>query len=323
MRRIVFFNTGWMDSYAGNQYNQDPIIGGGAHNRQEGWGGEIFNFKPFRGKYYGFVRTTHSGNIRLEMLGAAKSDSQLDDVTVVWTAARPSEEGGGTYVVGWYKNATLFRAHQARPKQARHGWQGSPIGYYAEASAANVMLLARDARLLAVPRGKGAMGQSNVWYATEKPEYVSQIFEYIANDGVLVRPSLGTRHRQPDPLTRLLVEQTAVAITWAYYESLGYELETVERDKVGWDLTATNGKIKLKLEVKGLSGPAVSTELTANEYRHLLLDSPNYRICIVTSALSIPKLHVFSYSLTTREWESEQGLSLAVEEIISARVFVR
>ncbi|MGI4737379.1 MAG: protein NO VEIN domain-containing protein, partial [Janthinobacterium lividum] len=117
------------------------------------------------------------------------------------------------------------------------------------------------------------------------------------------------------------MEQKAVEITWAHYKGLGYDLETVERDKVGWDLTATNGRVKLKLEVKGLSGPMVAAELTANEYKHLQLDKPNYRVCVVTSALTSPQFHVFSYSQTTNRWESAEGVPLSFEEVTSARVF--
>ncbi|WP_426491407.1 hypothetical protein [Hymenobacter sp. 102] len=39
MPRIIFFNTGWMDSYAGNHRNLDTITGGGAHTREQGWEG--------------------------------------------------------------------------------------------------------------------------------------------------------------------------------------------------------------------------------------------------------------------------------------------
>lgn len=321
---IVFFNTGWMDSYAGIQHNHDPIIGGGAHNREQGWGGEIFNFKPYRGQYYGFVRTTHGGNIKLEKLGAAKSAIQLDNVTVVWTALRPKAEGGGTYVVGWYKNATVFRAERSRPKNSRHLWEGSPIGCYAVAELADVVLLPPDARLLPVPRSKpNSMGQSHVWYAETNQNFVQQVATYIANGGLLPLPpggKGGKRRTQPDPLVRIAVEEQAVKTTWAYYQKLGYELESVETEKVGWDLTATNGKIALKLEVKGVSGPRIVAELTANEYKNLLLDTPNYRICVVTSALISPKLHVFAYSKRTKSWLSQEGLVLGIETVTSARV---
>lgn len=325
MSAVVFFNTGWMDSYAGIQQNHDPLIGGGAHNREQGWGGEIYNFKPYRGKCYGFVRTTHGGAIKLEKLGATKSATQLDNVTVIWTALRPKAEGGGTYVVGWYKNATVFRFENSRPKHSRHFWDNSPIGCYAVADLADVVLLPPDARLLPVPRSKpNSMGQSHVWYAETNQAFVQQVLTYITQGGVL--PPAPTRRgtkrpTQPDPLVRIAVEGQAVKTTWAHYQKLGYELESVETEKVGWDLTATNGRIKLKLEVKGLSGPRVAAELTANEYRNLLLDTPNYRICIVTSALTDPKLHVFAYSKRTESWISQEGITLDFEAITSTRVF--
>ncbi|MCC2548496.1 DUF3883 domain-containing protein [Hymenobacter sp. BT175] len=327
MPRLIFFNTGWMDSYAGNPRNLDPITGGGAHTKVEGWGGEIFNFKPYRGKYYGYVRTTHGGDIRLERLGATKAADRIEGVTVVWTAPRPVEEGGGSCIVGWYKNATLFRAEQQRPTNSRHLWNEHLMGYYATAAASDVVLLPCDSRLFSVPRSKPkSMGQSNVWYADDDAnlDFVRQVVAYLANDGILTTPTTRKKTkspRQPDLLKRLAVEQKAVETTWDYYQKLGYTLESVEAAKVGWDLTATNGKVKLKLEVKGLSGTSVVAELTANEFTNLLADKPNYRVCIVTNALIKPLLHIFSYSKTAGCWVSQEGVELAFEEVTSARVF--
>ena len=50
-------------------------------------------------------------------------------------------------------------------------------------------------------------------------------------------------------------------MTISYYEKLGYIVTSVERDNVGWDLTAVLGERELKLEVKGLSGSQVVVEL--------------------------------------------------------------
>ncbi|MBG8556074.1 protein NO VEIN domain-containing protein [Hymenobacter guriensis] len=329
MPRIIFFNTGWMDSYAGNHRNLDPITGGGAHTREQGWGGEIFNFKPYRGRYYGYVRTTHGGAIRLERLGAARADDRIEGVTVVWTAPRPAKEGGGSYIVGWYKNATLFRTERPRPANSRHLWQDHLMEFYATAAATDVVLLSRDSRLFPVPRSKAkSMGQSNVWYADDEAnlDFVQQVQAYIARGGILSPPATrkkGRSPRQPDVLKRLAIEQKAIETAWDYYRKLGYDLESVEAAKVGWDLTATNGSVRLKLEVKGLSGTAIAAELTANEYSCLLADSPNYRVCIVTNALTKPLLHIFSYSKTVDLWVSEEGLELSFEKVTSARVFAR
>jgi hypothetical protein len=319
MQPVIFFNTGWMEAYAGLHPDHDPLRGGGAHNQEQGWGGEIFNLQPYRGKLYGFVRTSHGGTIRLERLGGAKSATQLDQVTVVWTAPRPQAEGGGTYVVGWYCNATVFRSPRPRPSASRHRWDEEPIAYYAVAKQADVTLLPADERLLLVPRSRlGSMGRSHVWYAEADPDFVQRVLTYIASGGRLPPPK---RRGKPNLLQRLAVEKRAVEITQAYYSELGYELHSVERDKVGWDLTATSGRVQLKLEVKGTAGSAIAAELTANEYRNLLMDGANYRICLVTNALTTPTLHVFAYSARLGRWVSQAGLLLEIEPLTSARLY--
>lgn len=61
---------------------------------------------------YGYVEP--GGRINLERLGAARlgvvygADS-VSDILIVWTAKRPQ---GGIYIVGWYKNATVYRDYQ-------------------------------------------------------------------------------------------------------------------------------------------------------------------------------------------------------------------
>ena len=64
MQKIVFFNTGWMDFYKG--IRNDKIVGGGKYIKQtEGWGHELFNFRPANGKLYGYVQPNKSGRNKL------------------------------------------------------------------------------------------------------------------------------------------------------------------------------------------------------------------------------------------------------------------
>ena len=125
-----------------------------------------------------------------------------------------------------------------------------------------------------------------------------------------------------DPLKRIEVEKKAVLFVTKYYENLGYEIQSFEKDNVGWDLTATNSKTELKLEVKGLSGGSISTELTPNEFKNLKADKIFYRLCIVTNTLTKPNLKVFAHSKDYNEWTSEDGTVIRFEEVISARIFV-
>lgn len=110
-------------------------------------------------------------------------------------------------------------------------------------------------------------------------------------------------------------------MTITHYEQLGYETTSVEKDHVGWDLEARQGKRLLLLEVKGLSGHDVGFDLTPNEFEKMKANK--YRICVLTDALSDKEhLHIFSYSPDSGKWESEDGEHLNVEPLIGARVRV-
>ncbi len=326
MDKIIFFNVGWMDFYSG--VLNDNIKGGGSYVKAIGWGHEIFNFKEFESNYYGYVQPKIDNKyksecvIKLEKIGGSKADDKIDNVYVVWTATNPNKVG--TYIIGWYKNATVFRKMQKLPMKSNRIWNNTNIGFYATAKINNSKLLKNDERLFQVIRGKkNWMGQSNVWYAESNLEYRKQVFDYILNG---INPK-SLMHRQKgiskklDPLKRLEVEKKAVIFVENHYRKYGYEIESVEKDNVGWDLNAVYAKIKLKLEVKGLSGKDISTELTPNEYTNLKANNNNYRICIVTEALSSPSLKIFAYSKDNNKWISEDGLVLNFEDKTGAKIY--
>ena len=110
---MIFFNIGWMEFYKG-QSAKDQIQGGGSYVQEEGMGHEVCNFAAHRGTVYGYVQPPKAkgqpgeGQIRIERIGGDQADF-VTNVLVVWTATRPE---GGTVVVGWYKNATVYRYYQ-------------------------------------------------------------------------------------------------------------------------------------------------------------------------------------------------------------------
>lgn len=327
--KIVFFNTGWMDFYQG--LSNDTITGGGKHVDSTGWGGEMFNFKSFENNLYGYVQPKidkkyqNPSIIKLEKLGASETDESLNGVTVVWTATDPAN--GGTYIIGWYQNATVYRHYQNPPKNSKRRYKNTPLGYFATTRVRNGTLLSVDERVVQVQRQKkNWMGQSNVWYADNNPEFVKLVKDYIFK-GVIpsktkVRKKKQGSAKQLDPLKRIEVEKKAVLHVTKYYKELGYEVQSFEKDNVGWDLTATNNKTQLKLEVKGLSGTNIATELTPNEFKKLNEDKLFYRICIVTNALNKPVLKIFAHSKDNNEWTCEDGTIIRFEEVVSARVYV-
>lgn len=314
MKKILFFNVAWMDRYQG--ISNDKMHGGGKHIEKYGWGGEMFNFESQGRKMYGYVQV--GGKINIERLGAKRTDDRIKDVLIVWVAKRPNP--GGNYIVGWYKNATVYRAPQFKDNVQRN-WNNQDLGFYVVANRNEAKLLSKDQRTVRIPRGKGAMGQSNIWYADNNPELVRKVFKYVESGEFEVDKSDEKgRAYQNDPQKRIEVERRAVDIVVEHYEKLGYEVNSVERDNVGWDLNATNGDIHLKLEVKGLSGGEIATELTPNEYFHLKNEKGNYRLCIVFNALTAPNLMIFSYFIEANQWTDEQGHILKFEERMSARL---
>ncbi len=323
-KKLIFFNTGWMDFYRG--LKGDTITGGGKHVINEGWGGEMFNFQSVNGKVYGYVqpkidrKNNNPSSVKIEKIGAEISDDKISGVTVVWTATDPVN--GGTYIVGWYLNATVFRYSQQLPKTAQRNHKRIYLDYYASCKIKDATLLVSDKRVARVRRQeKNWMGQSNVWYAENNATFKKVVKDYIFNGSLPVSSKLKRGlQRQSDPLKRLEVEKRAINVVTKHYRKLGYKVESFEKDNVGWDLTATNLRTKLKLEVKGLSGTYTLAELTPNEFLNLEADKDFYRLCIVTGALTKPNLRVFAYSSNNGQWTSEDGATLQFERIISARV---
>lgn len=159
---IVFCNVGWMKQYDG--IDGDSIQRGGSYNK-DAIGHEVCNFSIINGKVYGYVQPT--GQIKVEKLGASKKGEYAEGVTVIWTAGPKS---GGTAVVGWYKNATVYRDPQPINNPTTLQKKNGLDSYWISASAADATLLPVDKRDLMIPRAiKGGIGQSNVWYA-DKPE---------------------------------------------------------------------------------------------------------------------------------------------------------
>lgn len=329
--KIIFFNTGWMDFYNGVS-NLDTLKGGGKHVEREGWGGEIMNFKNVNGRVYGYVQPKidkkygNYSTIKLEKLGAAVTDEKIDNITVVWTAKDPYNRG--TYIVGWYLNATVFRYEQPGTKEMNRKYKNKKFGYFVSANAKDINLLSSDKRIVRVHRAKkNWMGQSNVWYAEHNPKFKELVNQYIFY-GIFPKMSQSSQPkrsspRQTDVLKRIEVETKAIKFVTKYYQRMGFSVESVEADNVGWDLTAINSRMNLKLEVKGLSGDLLSAELTPNEFKCLESNVKSYRLCIVTEALSkFPRLRIFAYSLDKNAWTSEDGTILKFQKIIGAKVYI-
>lgn len=151
----IFFNIAWMKHYEGETENDSPRYGGSYETKHE-----VCNFLPVAGRCYGYVQPQGDG-IALEKIGADPSDEFLDGVTVVWCARSPN--AGHTVIVGYYRNARLYRTRQKLPPSQIHE-QNQLTSYFAECAQDDKILLSHKRRAERVPRGKEAMGQSLIWY---------------------------------------------------------------------------------------------------------------------------------------------------------------
>ena len=130
------------------------------------------------------------------------------------------------------------------------------------------------------------------------------------------------RGKAQDQEKKVKVEKAAIHACCTHFESLGYDVVSVEKDNVGWDLVATAGRSSLRIEVKGLSGVAFSIELTPNEYNAFVQQASDYRLAVVVNALEKPSLSICRYSDEQGAWiiESAEGRVLEIKIKQSASI---
>lgn len=202
----LFCNVGWMEYY-GSENNDDNIAGGGSHVDSVGHGFEVCNFAPYKNQIYGYVQPPSGGSrgniklgtdeyffrstININRLGADTNDDFITNVNVIWTATHSER---GRVVVGWYKNATVYREYQKFDMVPLFHKANHVTGYRIVAEESNCTLLPPEQRTFRIPTGvKGGMGQSNIWYA-DKPES-----EKI-RDKILMEIGLSDIHIYPDEI---------------------------------------------------------------------------------------------------------------------------
>ena len=103
--KILFCRIGWCKYYNGDR--KDKPMRGGSYNKEK-LGHEIYNFKDYNGRYYGFVYST----IDIATNFGEEDNIKTENVLVVWVS---SHKSGGSVIIGWYNNATVYRNFQAVP----------------------------------------------------------------------------------------------------------------------------------------------------------------------------------------------------------------
>ena len=314
--------VGWMKRYAGPD-SDDKTIGSHGYLDAHQHGAESFNFLPTDG---GIVRGYRPPGDReqtnLMRLGVDRSQGQLDGVLVIWMAREPGT--GRTLIVGWYRNATVYRT-------ARDGgvdFNDERIHYSVEAQVDDAVLLPPVARTFEVKSsrvspGQG-FGQKPTWYGS--PEVDNRVWAYVqswlSRGRQKARPASKNPSKNYDPELRRKVERAAVEHATAYYKSVyGADcmVESVEKDAKGWDLEVHSGPEPLLVEVKGLLNSGCVCELTPNEYAKMMLDQhrARYVVFVVNNALAkhpaAPIASIFEHC-GGRDWRTADGRNLVITE---------
>jgi hypothetical protein len=97
-----------------------------------------------------------------------------------------------------------------------------------------------------------------------------------------------------DATSNRQVEQAAIRAVTAHYRAQGWQVPSVEPDKVGYDLVVSRTDEQVHVEVKGVRGTQRALLMTHRERLQAQLDL-RFRLCVVTQALGPdPKLYWWS-----------------------------
>lgn len=180
--RILFCNIAYMQYYDYELIEENPRHGG----KYVDVTNDAYEKNNFHicedGKLRGFVETTYIDtyegqkkpkNIRIENIDSKyKNQDKISNVTVVFCAH--SDTLKKSVIVGWYKNATVYRKREIYKDRQYNLICNSEDGY----------LIEEQFRCFGVPRATDSscgFGRANIWYAKEKEaiDYVNEVLEYI------------------------------------------------------------------------------------------------------------------------------------------------
>jgi hypothetical protein len=194
--RVLFCKISNMKYYKG-ACNDDVPMYGGAFVDEWGYGHEEFNFKPITNenkedaRCFGFVEPKSNKGTRntlhiekIEGCTAMKKAEFVEDVLVVWCAKR---EKGDITVVGWYKNAVVYRDLEEYTLLWDNGEEEERY-FNVEAYPEDCVLLPASERTrewyVPVSKVHGfGFGQSMIWYPNvpEAQAYLERLVEKIEN----------------------------------------------------------------------------------------------------------------------------------------------
>ena len=194
--RILFCNIAYMKYYKGIIKNLDGPRNGGGYVQRTGDAYEKYNFlsqaSDMGERCYGFFETKstngkNANQLHIEKINnISKECEKATNVLVIWCAKFCHNR---SVIVGWYKNANVYRNYEHTDIVLADGSLYSQA-YNIEAAAEDCVLLSeseRNVNIWTAPRKKQNLsygfGQSNVWFAAEESaiSYVEKLEKNIEN----------------------------------------------------------------------------------------------------------------------------------------------
>ena len=218
----------------------------------------------------------------------------LSPVSVIFVATRPEQRG--MVIVGWYRNARLYRAE--------HSF-GSGKRQRIEASADEAVLIPIENRDHTIPKaakGISGIGQSNIFYLDGQRRSlpwiqaaIKYVMEYVGPNALqpvardLADPVTAAEveeERQAgfasNPIIRKAVEEHAMRFVQKEYQRRGFHLED-RHTREPYDFAYKDGDTERFIEVKGSRQDMPAIILTANEVAFARKHSAEMELCIVHS----------------------------------------
>jgi hypothetical protein len=198
---------------------------------------------------------------------------------VIYAKSGPRIVGRGTVTRGYGYDPTILQDERCDwPHYVRVEWESSfrPFRCLLESEQSTIFKL-NEARIEKVRKAEARAGNGAAKVPVETPEAVRN-----GDEGG--RSSVGGGGFG-DYEQNCIVEQAAVSCVIDKYKRDGWAVKSVERERCGYDLQCTRGNAEAHVEVKGVSGDALSFPITPNEVRAARADKA-FRLCVVTMATS-------------------------------------
>jgi hypothetical protein len=128
---MLVCNVAWMKHYNGITDTDYPI-NGGKFIAENGYGHEVINFKRDGQFVYGYVQAKNA-TINIDRIDGGTGQDYIDDVLVVWRAKSAS----GSVVIGWYKNARVYRNEQQGNAQRVFHYRSGSLSWLFDSRPSN------------------------------------------------------------------------------------------------------------------------------------------------------------------------------------------